>query len=95
MPPGTLTEGMVWMTCRICWPPIMPVPDARMEPVDKTVAMVVAVAPVKLPWVIRLDERMVDVGCLASEGRGLLRERSTGSVWGLSWSSWWLLLLSW
>lgn len=31
---GMLTEGMVWMTCRICWPPAPCV--ARIEPGERT-----------------------------------------------------------
>lgn len=94
---GRLTEGMVWMTWRICCPPL-PCVDARMEPGDRTAGM----AEVELRPEGEM-ETVVGAGRGGATSKGedcteagaggggaeaaaatldLLRERSTGSAWG-------------
>lgn len=116
---GMLTEGMVWMTCRICWPPAPWV--ARMEPGERTCGgreggashwggsltgsgcicvgfFALTIEPIdwtpdgtgvadRPGWLTAvlgagLTVALADVVAAGSEAeRGLLSDRSTGSVW--------------
>lgn len=93
---GRLTEGMVWMTWRICCP-LLPCVEARMEPGERTAGM----AEVELRpeggmdtvvgagsgGATSMGEDWTEVGgggggAEAGATLDLLRERSTGSAWG-------------
>lgn len=82
----TFTEGMVWMTCRICCPPT-PCAEARIEPGDaRTAGRVVLVLMAHVT-----GAGLIGVATIGSEGRGLLSDRSTGSVWSAS--AVWVLMM--
>lgn len=86
-----LTEGMVWITCKIWWPPV-PWDEARIELGVRTVRMLaeLPVSDVEVDttrvWEAGcgLGERIGDCSILAGwrGAFGLWKERSTGSTWG-------------
>lgn len=74
----------MWITWRICWPPAPCV--AKMEPGERTMEPIDCTAEGtgvadRVGWVTALLGAGLTVVLVVQAERGLLSERSTGSVW--------------